>query len=109
MTTDPWQHMLLSIQPAYFKWKDVMEQGPTIQPTLTFKDNGWELELVERWGTVDDAGNYVGSKELDERRKWTAEQLVIWDCRPTGAVTWWFTNKRNAEKFITMYYLVWAQ
>jgi hypothetical protein len=109
MTTEPWQHMLLSIQPAYFKWKDVMEQGPTIRPILTFKDNGWELALVELWGSVDDESNYGGSKELDEQLKWTAKELVNWDCQKMAWDKWHFKNKRDAEKFITIYYLVWAQ
>lgn len=83
---------------------------PTIDPILKYLRNNWTLQLVEKFGTVDDAGNHYNTRELDDRVKWTTEELEKWQgARRTAWDQWYFDDKRIAEKFITYYHLIWAR
>jgi hypothetical protein len=62
-----------------FKWADM--QRSIIKPALRRLSNipyKWRLQLVEEWQTVDDAGNHVGSPQLDRCVKWVDEKLIGW-------------------------------
>ena len=109
MITDPWQHMLLAIEPTYAKLKDAMETGSTIKPTLKFNEKQWILSIDEKWGTVDDAGNHFNTGRLDECVKWATIELEKWDCQRRSWNMWQFKKKHDAEKFVTLYNLIWAQ
>jgi hypothetical protein len=39
MTVDPWQHMLYQIEPAYDKYKRIMEEGPRFKVELSLLSN----------------------------------------------------------------------
>jgi hypothetical protein len=67
------------------------------------------VRLVEDWPSVDDAGNYYNSRELDKRVDWTLRTLETWEtAHRTAWDIWAFDSKRDAEKFITLYTLTWA-
>jgi hypothetical protein len=96
-----------------FKWADM--NGSTIKPKLTCDGQGtgirwWRLQLVEKWQTVDDAGNHVGSSQLDRCVKWTDEKLEDWpSCKRMAWDMWDFKHRKDAEKFITVFHLSWQQ
>jgi hypothetical protein len=86
----------------------------TIKPTLHRRANGpnywYRLQLVEDWGTVDDAGSPMPSSSLDKCVKWVEEKLKDWpNCNRKAWDMWDFKHRRDAEKFITLFHLSWAQ
>lgn len=114
MITDPWQHILHSIQPAYTEFKDMLSRGPQYVPVLTrvsnLVDNSpWKLEIEEQWPDGIPYGTDASGLELVLRRKWCQEQLLAWEqvSQLTNPHSWYFNYRHDAEKFITLYYLKW--
>lgn len=90
------------LQAVMFKWK---EQDLMIQPTLRKTNNCYRLQLVEL--TED---NSYHTNKLDRCIDWVNTQLVDWtDCKRTAWDMWDFKNRKDAEKFITIFHLSWAQ
>jgi hypothetical protein len=99
------------LQAVMFEWQ---KSYTMIKPTLHRRANGpnywYRLQLVEEFGTVDDAGNHMPSRNLDECVAWVDEKLKDWpDCNRKAWDMWDFKHKKDAEKFITMFHLSWAQ
>ena len=99
------------LQAIVFKWK---EQQSVIKPTLPQRVNGsnrwYRLQLVEDFGTVDDAGNHYPTKNLDNCVKWAEEKLKDWpNCNRMAWDMWDFKSRRDAEKFVTLFHLTWQQ
>jgi len=91
-----------------------MKELPTIVPKLTGNRRKgsriWTVTLEEKWQSVDDAGNYFHSGELDKRVDWAVDELSKWDsCSRTAWDTWQFNSHHDAEKFIVYYTLKWAK
>jgi hypothetical protein len=87
-----------------------MKELPVIIPKLSRERHKWIVTLEEKWLSVDDAGNYYHSGELDNRVKWTEEELSKWaSCSRTAWDTWQFKTRHEAEKFIVYYTLKWAR
>lgn len=107
-----WVHMLGQAYPEYSDLKYSMEKGPSIKPVLTKVKNQWRLTLEEEW-QHDSGGSYTinsGSVMLDDIIEWTEKELTKWkDCRRTAWDMWQFKSKRDAEKFITLFHLIWQQ
>ena len=84
---------------------------PTIRPKLYQGQNRkWHIRLIEEFASVDDAGNHYNSSKLDERVNWALQTLETWKtAHRTAWDMWYFNSKRDAEKFITVYYLVWEK
>jgi hypothetical protein len=83
--------------------------APTIIPNL-YKEHKWTIRIEEKWASVDDAGNYFNSTGLDQRVEWATQILESWKTATrTSWDMWVFSSKREAEKFITLYSLTWAQ
>jgi hypothetical protein len=80
----------------------------TIKPVLEKSRRDWTLSIFEDYPSVDDAGNSYHSSTLDEQIKWAVEQLED-KARRIAWNIWKFKTKRDAEKFITVYYLVWGK
>ena len=101
--------LALTLESVMHQW--AMSEKPTVRPEL-YRGQGrkWHIKLVEEWQSVDDAGNRYSSGDLDKRVDWTVQTLETWKtAHRTAWDIWFFDNKRDAEKFITMYYLVWAK
>jgi hypothetical protein len=99
------------LQAVMFQWKDRVSM---IKPTLHRRANGpnywYRLQLVEDFGSADDAGNYVPSKKLDECVNWVDEKLKEWpNCSRKAWDMWDFKSRREAEKFIILFHLSWAE
>jgi hypothetical protein len=104
--------MLGQAYPEYSNLKYSMEKGPSIKPVLTKVKNQWRLTLEEEW-YHDSGGSYTinsGSVMLDDIVEWTEKELTKWkDCNRTAWDMWQFKYKRDAEKFITLFHLIWQQ
>ena len=110
MTTDPWQHMLVTIEPAYDAYKMALEQGPRYVPILTYIDKKrvWEIRIHEQWHDGINYGTTESGMALDTRCTWCESQLRKWpDVDRWSWQQWHFKNRHDAEKFITLYYLKW--
>lgn len=65
----------------------------------------WRIEVIEDWPNQ----NSHTSSSLDSRVIWITEKLESWNTtRRTAWNIWEFDSKREAEKFLTLYNLVWA-
>jgi hypothetical protein len=96
------------LQAVMFKWK---ERNSVIKPTLHRRANGpnywYRLQLVEE--TDDEYVKYPGLT-LDYCVKWVESQLKDWsDCHRKAWDMWDFKHRRDAEKFITLFHLLWEQ
>lgn len=104
MTVDPWLHMLQQIEPEYFRYKDIMVQGPNFKVDLSrLSNNKYEILIREVHGLVEFG-------DLDEKCVWAADQLESWpDCRRVAWDRWEFKYRKDAAKFKTLFTLKWAQ
>lgn len=96
------------LQAVMFKWK---ERNSVIKPTLhrrANRPNYWYcLQLVEE--TDDEYVKYPGLT-LDHCVKLVEEKLKDWpNCNRMAWDMWDFKHRRDAEKFITLFYLLWEQ
>lgn len=67
----------------------------------------YRLQLVEVW--PDDLTAIMGASKLDERVEWAYVTLRSWKSAKRAAWDIWvFSSKREAEKFVTLYNLVWS-
>jgi hypothetical protein len=100
------------LQAVVFQWKNM--NGSMIKPTLHRRANGpnywYRLQLVEDFGSVDDAGNTMPSRKLDECVDWVTEKLKDHpECSRKAWDMWDFKHRQDAEKFLTVFYLSWEQ
>ena len=67
--------------------------------------------LPNRYGNGEDwSMANIPSNRLDQAVEWTTERLESWDnCQRMAWDMWDFKSKHDAEKFITMFHLSWAQ
>jgi len=109
--TDPWQHMLLAIEPAYDTYKDAMQRGPRYVSVLTQGSSTlhpWEINIEEHWPDGINYGTHDSGAELARRCMWCEWHLDKWsDVIQWNHTRWLFKNQHDAEKFITLYYLRW--
>lgn len=83
---------------------------PTIELVLKkdYKKN-WVFTLEEVWPEGDDEG-FSSSSALDDRVEWCEKELARWSgVRRMAWDQWYFDDKVQAEKFTTLYYLLWAK
>ena len=80
----------------------------SIKSTIEKSGRGWILSIFEDFSSVDDAGNSFPSSDLKEQVDWTVKQLED-KARRMSWNMWKFKTKCDAEKFITVYYLVWGK
>ena len=96
------------LQAVIFRWKDMGDS--IIKPTLKRRANGpnywYRLQLTE---VLDDDSVWTTGK-LDKFITWTEDKLKDWpNCYRKSWDMWDFKNRRDAEKFITLFHLSWAQ
>ena len=104
MTTDPWIHMLQQLEPAYFRYKDIMDRGPTFKVNISRRrhNGSYQIRIAEEW--------YLDLEQNNIVINWAAEQLASWpNCKRKSWDMWDFKHRRDAEKFKTLFTLKWAQ
>ena len=95
-----------TLEQVMMEWHRSRESS--IKPQLAKSGRDWMLTIREDWPSVDDAGNSFHTSKLDEQVIWAIAKLdgkarrISWNM-------WKFKTKRDAEKFITVYYLVWGK
>jgi hypothetical protein len=102
--------MLYQLCPTYDDLKFSMEKGPSFKPVLIKnKRNQWILIFEAKWYHDSGASYSLESDSIkDFMIKWTEEELIKWkDCRRIAWDMWQFKYKRDAEKFITLFHLIW--
>lgn len=105
-----WVQLLRSINPAYDTISRALEMGPTIKPLLAKKNRIWTITLSEVWPDDFTEAPYSGSDSLDTRIEWITTELTKWPgVKRMSWDQWYFDDKRHAEKFITLYYMKWAE
>lgn len=86
-------------------WKTM--EKVKVKVTLSPWKRYWRVTIEEE--SQDPTVNYAVS-DLDSHIEWTDEQLKTWpDVSRQSWQDWRFMHKSDAEKFITLYTLVWAQ
>lgn len=93
------------LQAVMFRWRN---RDFVIKPTLHCRGNTYRLQLVEEW----DQDEYVKHPglTLDHCVKLVEEKLKDWpNCNRMAWDMWDFKSKKDAEKFITLFHLSWAQ
>ncbi len=112
---NPWVHTLKSICHDYDDLVYQLETGPVI--TYNLKKNhsrSWIITFDIDWGInpLDPEGTieYLDDSMLTQRIDWITEELKRWDnVRRTSYNMWSFKKKYDADKFITLYNLIWAR
>ena len=102
--------MLQQIQPSYFKWKDVLENGPKIYADMSQRGRWWCVTLQEDLPESTELfSDWDHTGIFDKRVQWTLDQLSNWpNVKRMSYDMWYFKQKRDAEKFQTLYNLKWA-
>ena len=97
------------LQAVMFKWKN---RNSVIKPTLHLRESKWwRVQLVEDFGSVNlYADNAIPSRDFDDCVKWVESQLKDrLNCKRMAWDMWDFKSRRDAEKFITLFHLLWEQ
>jgi hypothetical protein len=107
---DVWRSAIETIHPDIDKLTEIMSAGSKVMPELTRKGRGWQIQLVEMWNIDNNPPMIFRSSQLDTHIIWTTEQLETWPkVKRMAWDMWQFSSKRDAEKFITLYNIVWPQ
>lgn len=108
-TKDPWVHVLQQLEPMYFKWKDIVDNGPKIHADLSQQGRWWCITLQEEsLPKTDLSVKWTNIGKLDERVAWAKDQLKEWpDVKRMAHDMWYFKYRKDAEKFITLFHLSW--
>lgn len=108
---DTWTDVLRDLQPDYDKLSDLIKYGPKIRAVARRINFGWRVRIEEEWGTSDGEHYYTADySNLDSRCEWATEQLKDWKfVTRLSHQEWKFFNRKQAEKFVVMYNLRWAE
>lgn len=108
--TDPWESILVSIEPEYIKLKTMLEKGNIIYADLSQRGKEWCIHLQEEPPEVVYGPVFSDFDKLDSRVNWCYEQLKNWPhVRRMAHDMWYFKRKRDALKFQVLYNLKWAE
>lgn len=106
-----WIETIKQIFPDYDSVKAAMEEGTKVKPVLKkIRNNKWRISIEEVYPEELQYGTTIDPDILNEAISWTTDQLENWsNVRRMSWQDWDFTKKVDAEKFITLYYLKWAE
>lgn len=109
--TDPWIDVLRQIEPNYDQYQTMVEKGPKIVARARKINLNWRVRIEEEWNSTNGEFYYTSDySNLDLRCKWAEEQLKDWRfVTRLSHQEWKFFNKRQAEKFVILFSLRWAQ
>ena len=101
---------LSDLQAVMFKWK---ERQSVIKPKLDCRGQGdgvrwWRVQLVDE--TDEGSPNTWYHQQFEDCVNWADETLKDWsNCKRMSFDMWDFKHRSDAEKFITVFHLSWAQ
>ena len=109
--SDNWTNTLRQLESDYDKLADIMENGIKVRAVLRQINFSWRVIIEEVWHEGNGEVYYTADySNLDSRCEWAAEQLKDW--KFTNRLShreWKFFRRKDAEKFITLYSLKWAE
>jgi hypothetical protein len=104
----------MRIDPAAFDRLDKiieswsMMNKPKVKVALSPWGRYWRVTIEEE--QIEGEPAYHGSSDLDMHVDWAHEQLKTWtNVSRQSWQDWRFMKRSDAEKFITLHTLVWAQ
>jgi hypothetical protein len=108
ITTDPWVSILSTLTPEYNKLKDIIENGPDLYAGINTVESGVCIDIQEDWKGC----NFYDhpSSRLMDCIQWVNDQLESWPY--VNRITysqWMFQREQDAEKFITLFNLIWSR
>lgn len=108
-----WALLLEKTYPKYKTLVRALAMGPTIRPVMLHNKPKYMLELQEFWYDEEEKEYFrsanAGSAPLDERIEWATKELSKWQgVKRMAWDMWQFKTKKDAEKFITLYNLIWS-
>lgn len=112
MIADPWTAVLRQLEPNYDLYQTMLDQGPKIVARARQLNLRWRVRIEEDWNDKEIGELYYTEnyQKLDERCEWAAEQLKNWRfVTRLSHQEWKFINKKQAEKFLVLFNLKWAQ
>lgn len=87
----------------------MLEKGPQIFADLSQRGKSWCVTLQEQPLPNTTTPLWSNPGKLDERVNWALIQLQKWpDVKRMAHDMWYFKRKRDAEKFQTLYNLIWG-
>ncbi len=108
--SETWLQILKQLEPNYDSLKDMLDNGPQIVANLRAVNNKWRVRLEESWLYNGDQYYTADYSNLDQRCEWANEQLTNWRfVYRISHQEWTFFNREQAEKFLTLYNLRWAE
>lgn len=91
----------------YDQLHEYMVIGPQIIALLEKRSKSWVITICENWN--EDIYFYPLSDDIDKRIEWTQDQLKNWKFVSRQSYDqWFFKRKIDAERFITLFNLKWA-
>lgn len=109
MTNDPWTDMLKQFEPEYTSLQYILEHGPEFTADTTKRGKYWVLTIKEKEYDFI----YYGTPDIEKSQQiidWAEEQLASWpNVKRMAYDQWYFTYKKDIEKFVTLFNLKWAE
>lgn len=107
---DPWISTLTLLEPNYSKYETILKEGPKIVVKARKINLLWRVRIDEDWNNSNGELYYTADySNLDLKCKWAEEQLKNWRfVIRLSHQEWKFFNKRQAEKFVTLFNLRWS-
>lgn len=108
--TTAWINILHQLEPDYSSYQKILDDGPKIIANISRVNLQWRVKIEEDWNNSNGEFYYTADyTNLDQRCMWAEEQLKNWRfVIRSSPREWKFFNKRQAEKFITLFTLVWT-
>lgn len=107
MSTDTWLHTVRQLCSEVDRLTAILDESSNLDPKLRVHDTGEGWELVVEW-TYDDLERYCEIL-FEDRVEWITKQLKKQkNCFRADSGAWRFYSKRDAEQFLTLYYLKWS-
>lgn len=90
---------LNDLQAVMFQWKDLAVT--TVKPILSQRPTGWY-----RIHFIEDSDTTMYNQHFDRCVSWVEEKIKDWpDVKRMAFDMWDFKNRKDAEKFITLFHL----
>lgn len=107
MSLNCWSQILQQWEPKY----EVLQKiGQGMVPIKIFKNYQHDYTLCIRYDLEEDFQANQNTYLLNDIINWATEELVKWPrVRRTAYDMWKFSNKKQADKFITLFNLRWAR
>lgn len=104
-------HIVKALSKDYDASKAMLEEGSRPRCIIGSKGKQTIVTVVEAWEEANIISNlYPPSNKLNQCIEWSTKQLETWrNVKRMSYDQWYFKNKDDAEKFITLFTVKWAE